>query len=93
MTNVYVEDRGNNMVEIKLVGHAGYDPGHDIVCASISTIAGFLAKSCEQISGAEVKILPGDCSFYMPKDRVIEVVKSQFKDLAEQYPANVKINF
>jgi len=93
MTNIYVEECGNDMVEIKLVGHAGYKPGNDIVCASISTIAGFLAKRCEQISGAEVKILPGDCSFYMPKDNVIEVVKSQFRDLAEEYPENVKINF
>jgi uncharacterized protein YsxB (DUF464 family) len=34
--------------ELRLDGHAGYDPGHDIVCSSISTIITYIATVLQE---------------------------------------------
>ena len=91
MTTVTIEKRQGGYVAINLVGHANYNPGNDIVCSSISTIVGFLAKNCDKIAGSRATINPGDCSFYFPEDRIVDIVAELFEELAEDYPDNVKV--
>ena len=91
MTTVTFEKQQGGYVAITLVGHAGYNPGKDIVCAGISTLVGFLAKTCEKIPEARATIMPGDCSFYLPEDRSTEVISELFEELSEDYPDNVKV--
>ena len=91
MTTVTIEERQGGYVAITLIGHAKYNPGQDIVCSSISTLVGFLAKMCDKIPGARATIMPGDCSFYLPKAGMIDVVSEMFEELSEDYPDNVKV--
>lgn len=85
--------------KIEITGHANYaEPGKDIVCAAVSTLAQTLAESLEQLTPDSVgyhmqpgfmKIIHGTLS-----DRGACLVKSFLigvKMVAEQYPDYVKV--
>ena len=84
---------------IKITGHAGYaEPGKDIVCAAVSTLAQTLAVSLEKLTPDSVgyDLEPGHMEIYPGtlSDRGKNLIKSFFigvKMVAEQYPDYVKL--
>ena len=91
--------------KIKMDGHADYAPrGKDIVCASISTIAGMLLLACDEAANAgEIMIFyertaPGYvrlCYRYKKTDSrtryIAELVIKSYRELAKDYPENIQI--
>ena len=84
---------------IKITGHAGYaEPGKDIVCAAVSTLAQTLAVSLGKLTPDSVvyDLEPGHMEIYHGtlSDRGKYLIKSFFigvKMVAEQYPDYVKV--
>lgn len=84
---------------IKITGHACYaEPGKDIVCAAVSTLAQTLAVSLEKLTPDSVgyDLEPGHMEIYHGtlSDRGKYMIKSFFigvKMVAEQYPDYVKV--
>jgi uncharacterized protein YsxB (DUF464 family) len=91
--------------EIK--GHAGYNPGNDIVCSAVSasayTLWGAVVNICG-ISQARYKDKPGDFLFDIDVKNmdkpVLDKLKTIFqtiyigiKLIAESYPDNVEVDF
>jgi uncharacterized protein YsxB (DUF464 family) len=91
--------------EIK--GHAGYNPGNDIVCSAVSalayTLAGAVNSLCK-INEARYNDNPGDFLFdvsikglssptYDSLKTIFLTVYTGIKLIAESYPKNVEVNF
>lgn len=84
---------------ITVKGHAGCaEPGKDIVCAAVSTLAQTLAVSLEKLTPDSVgyDLEPGHMEIYHGtlSDRGKYLIKSFFigvKMVAEQYPDYVRI--
>ena len=87
----------NGSITIK--GHAGYgEPGKDIVCAGISTLAQTLIASIEELTEDEIHyiIKPGtvDIKHGTLSREAQLLVKSFFvgvQMIADEYPENVRI--
>lgn len=63
MTRTQIRRHSDNIV-ITIKGHAGYDPGKDIVCASISTLCYALINALENTDCyLDYNDMPGD--FYI----------------------------
>ena len=91
--------------EIK--GHAGYNPGNDIVCSAISALAYTLVGAARDICGinqARYKDEPGNFLLDIPiKDlsspiygklkTIFLTVYTGIKLIAKSYPDNVEVNF
>lgn len=84
-------------------GHAGFNPGNDIVCSAVSTLANTLVNTLVQTEEIEVdyKMESGNVEVYAtPLTPIAEfVVKTVFKTiqigyqaLELSYPNNVKID-
>ena len=90
---------------ILIKGHADYaEAGKDIVCASISTIAGMLLLACDEADNAgEIVIFnertaPGYvrlCYLYKKTDSraryIAELVIKSFRELEKDLPENIHI--
>ena len=84
---------------ISIKGHAGYaEPGKDIVCAGVSTLAYTLIESVEKLTEDKIdfKEWPGmmEIKFWSLSDKSKVLVDSFFIGLmliAGTYPAHVKI--
>ncbi len=89
--------RTNNSITIK--GHAHYaEPGKDIVCAGVSTLAQNLIASIEELTEDQIKyvIQPGtvDIKHGTLSEEAQLLVKSffiGFKLIADEYPNHVKL--
>ena len=85
--------------KIEISGHANYaEPGKDIVCAAVSTLAQTLAVSLEKLTPDSVgyDLEPGHMEIYHGtlSERGNYLIKSFFigvKMVAEQYPDYVKV--
>lgn len=92
-----VVNRANSSV--KITGHAGFaEPGKDIVCAAVSTLAQTLAVSLEKLTLDSVghDVEPGHMEIYHGtlSDGGKYLIESFFigvKMVAEQYPDYVKV--
>ena len=63
MTRIQIQSHCDNIV-ITVKGHAGYDPGKDIICASISTLCYALINDFEKTDCyLDYNDMPGD--FYI----------------------------
>ena len=93
------------MCEIK--GHAGYNPGNDIVCSAVSALAYTLAGAVNGIRGIDqitCKDKPGDFLFCVSIKKLSSPIYGKLKTIfltvytginliAESYPKNVEVNF
>lgn len=96
------KDKDDDMTEyvLDIRGHAGYNPGNDIVCSAASMLAEtyFMAvlKNVEKISQAYRH--PGDYKVVFVTERddkaadiVYQTIRTGFKMLAERYPEYVDL--
>lgn len=94
MTHIKTHYEGTNM-RITMIGHAGYNPGNDIVCAAESILMRTLLESLEEVS-----------TKYDEKEAYVEIVapvnpvniliwdtiKKGYQLLEKKYPQNVKLH-
>jgi uncharacterized protein YsxB (DUF464 family) len=87
--------------KLRLDGHAGYNPGNDIVCAAVSSIIfaleGWLANSREHIAQIfTMRCRPGDVEIDVSGDDTLrpafEMAYIGLAQIAETYPDNVIID-
>lgn len=104
MTNVKIE-RLNNRVMVDITGHAGFNPGNDIVCAAISMLSSTLAQCItdEELSGNVtidyMELQDGNNSMdfkYIDSasrriETIVDTIYTGFEILAEQYPDYVTL--
>lgn len=88
---------------IDIDGHAGFNPGMDIVCSACS-ILGYTLLNALESQHAEYKIMSEDEGnihiVFKPMehdaeytDAIITTVMTGYELLAEQYPNNVELNY
>ena len=97
MIHVDIYFQGENIKELKCIGHANYDAyGKDLVCASVSCIltGGFNTFREEDYElmvldegRAEVKIKDNDHARV-----ILETIFTQLKTIEIAYPKNISIN-
>lgn len=89
--------------KVDITGHAGYNPGHDIVCAAVSMLAYTYIQCIRDmeesgdIVSVRLEYLPGDVHVdAVVKERsrehieeIISVIETGFVLLQHQYPGNV----
>lgn len=94
MTHIKTKYEGANM-RITMTGHAGYNPGNDIVCAAESILMRTLLEGLEEAS-----------TKYDEKEAYVEIVapvnpvniliwdtiKKGYQLLEKKYPQNVKLH-
>lgn len=94
MTHIKTNYEGTNM-RITMTGHAGYNPGNDIVCAAESILMRTLLEGLEEAS-----------TKYDEKEAYVEIVapvnpvnilvwdtiKKGYRLLEKKYPQNVKLH-
>lgn len=84
---------------ITVSGHAHYaEPGKDIVCAGVSTLAQTLIEAIERLTGDEIKysISPGTVDIkYRDLSAGAQLLVNSFfigvEMIANEYPANVRV--
>ena len=94
MTRTQIQRHSDNIV-ITVKGHAGYDPGKDIVCASISTLCYALINAFEKTDCyLDYSDMPGD--FYIlvrglsPEAKcMLKIFTVGMKMIAEHFPQNL----
>ena len=94
--NVLIKD--NLIKEIRIKGHADYETyGKDIVCASVSTLATTTINDILAIDDKAIKfdakegnitIINNDSEL---ADKLLNVLLNSLKELASDYPKNIKI--
>ncbi len=97
----YRDNQGFTAME--LTGHAGYNPGNDVVCAGISALAFALVgtlKSIDGISftrlqyqdGVTVEIEPfADAEEQAVVDAVFTTVLIGLKQIEKKYPGHIRV--
>jgi uncharacterized protein YsxB (DUF464 family) len=86
---------------LKLDGHAGYNPGNDIVCAAVSSLVfallGYLANATEHITDRTgIKCAPGSVDIDVTGDDMLlpafETAYIGLSQIADKYPDNVNVD-
>lgn len=101
MINISIVKENNFISKVTIEGHSGYaSSGHDIVCASISSIAITTVNAIARISSEILEFDEKDGFLVMvikKEDRIINILMenmvSLFKELEEDYPKNIKTTF
>lgn len=86
---------------VRIEGHAGFaDPGQDIVCAGISTLAFTLLHALEDMkvhADVEMDQPAGRMCFSFPANKrtepVLQTVMSGFQMLQHEYPKNIQVGW
>ena len=79
-------------------GHAGFNPGNDIVCAGCSAIitmlAGYLINKFEQNQLLKMELEHGDADIYVKGEAVeiFEMAVIGLMQIEKVYPKNIKVN-
>lgn len=93
MTQVTIQYSKSKAI-VDLIGHAGFNPGNDIVCASISTLAYALYNTLMH-DGALILIKDGSMHMEFPCSEALKYHLKMFTVgidmIAERYPDNVKL--
>ena len=103
MINITFVCFGNNFYEFHSEGHAGLNPGNDIVCAGVSALSYALLGTLMNIKDLKVdkEIKDGNMHIYVKSDSkaVYSIANTVFttvfiglKQLQVTYPENVKVN-
>lgn len=99
MTNITISTEkklGREMYIVELAGHAGYNPGNDIVCSALSILMYTLGESLLQKKiEADINIQSGYAKIQCENTKEIEdivfTIENGFKLLNDRYPMNVII--
>ena len=103
MINIKFNQDGKHFNSFKSTGHAGFNPGNDIVCAGVSALSYALLgtlHNVKNVSFKKEKVREGNMNIITDtKDPIAkEVADIAFKtvyigllQLAETYPANIKV--
>lgn len=106
MTKVVVLRHENNIMGFSCEGHTGYaEYGHDIVCASVSSIVQACGLGLTKVLGLKCKIVKKDdegiYTLRLPKGLdeeklskaqvLLETMFWSLKDLENGYPSNIKV--
>ncbi|VDG18233.1 hypothetical protein [Lactobacillus brevis] [Lactiplantibacillus mudanjiangensis] len=86
------ETRLTKIAELKITGHALSAPyGHDIVCASVSTLCSVLSYSFDPIfrDDGDTFLITASLA-QRGNQRLWAAVKANLEQLSKQYPENVK---
>lgn len=103
MTTIKIKN--GEITKISITGHADYDPGNDIVCAGISTLAYTMLNYLRQaeknhwISGYSYREGPGDIRMEFKTHwmcvreitTTIDMFRTGMEMLESQYPDNVRV--
>ena len=87
-------------VALSVQGHAGYNPGNDIVCAAVSALVQTFEASAREFTTDEIKssLKDGDAVISWPRAPTAELsllIDSLYLGLcmmAESYPNNVSVS-
>ena len=102
MTNVSISKNGRRYT-LDIEGHAGFNPGNDIVCAAVSMLACTLAATLEESDSKaytdtqEVTLEEGnvhivfDARMPFAGKLIIDQIRIGFMLLAEEYPQNINL--
>ena len=104
MTTITIK-KIKEVYDIKLEGHANYQPGTDIVCAGVSALTFALAQKAVDMEGegkgavAEKKLEPGNARItFLPNKEMNEewnialgTIVEGYNLIAAIYPENVKV--
>jgi uncharacterized protein YsxB (DUF464 family) len=106
MTNVEVRRNlfTSSQYRVRIRGHAGFEPGKDIVCAAVSILTYTLAQKLTDLQ-AEQKVVCGismesgnaeffvwvRCGHEQEFETVLDTIITGFELLAEKYPEHVSI--
>ena len=98
MIRVNYKNKDNFISEIEIIGHANYaDFGKDIVCAAVSSIATTTINSIIALnenaisienSDGYIKVIVNDNEM---ASILLNVMLNEFKELANDYPKNIKV--
>lgn len=103
MIRINVIRKAGNIASISVSGHAyANDPGFDLVCAGVSSIAIGTLNACDQLldqDACDLEMIPGDdprISIQVHKDSktcqtVLKTMLIQCKTIEEQYKNYVEI--
>lgn len=103
MTNVYFVMKNNN-INLKMKGHADYNPGNDIVCSALSAIvctyAELLREAAvkEELQIEKLEINSGDVEIEVKDNKsskveaYTEFAIKGFEGIQEAFPQNVELN-
>ena len=90
---------GKNISGFSITGHADYSEGDDIVCASVSSAAYMAANTLTDVIGVKADIEEQEGRMSVRTDStspevqtVLKGLRIHLKQLADQYPANIKCN-
>lgn len=95
MVEIVFEEAGNRCY-LAMHGHAGYNPGNDVVCAGVSAIVCALAGYIANADGLKIsteRYEPGEAEFDVEGDalQVFEMAYIGLAQIAQKYPQNVQI--
>ena len=92
-------DNGGAVREFACAGHAGYDPGNDVVCAAASALCGALTatllKHDEEFFSLFVEERDGECRITCAGAAAapyFELALVGLTKLAEAFPDNVRVS-
>lgn len=103
MTTISYKHTGNDF-SLVVKGHAGFNPGNDIVCAACSTLAYTAAENILRFKDVKqsVSFDDGLCEITVTAEKaaarrrvknIFEVILRGYNLIARTYPENVKIFF
>ena len=103
MTTAKLFDSRNHTTTLDIIGHAGFNPGNDVVCAAISTVAYNLINVVSELvkdGKAEIGELTEISGhiwfvFQIYDVRLLKIVTNYatigLKMIAEQYPEHLEV--
>ncbi len=98
MTDIQVFYKGDNIVQLKAVGHTDYAPlGEDIVCAGISTLIQTAILAVNKMYSIDITqcLEDGKIELKIPEQTEIQIIIKAIlyglKDIESGYPQNIKI--
>lgn len=85
---------------INISGHAGYNPGNDIVCSAVSALTYVLAHAASNLNPDEYELdmSKGNAYIYIfPRDRkdiflVFDSIVDGYRAIEHKYMKNVKVH-
>lgn len=99
MINIIIketQENGKSSVIIEADGHAGFNPGNDIVCSAVSTLFYAFGAYASSKEGVECNCIFSDgCSKIKALgdiDEAYKMFKMGLKMIEKKYPENICIN-
>ena len=85
----FLSEASGNLVGFVMEGHAGYaDPGEDIVCAAVSSVAYMTANTITEIIKADTEV-----AVELRCRDVLTGLKLHLIGIEEQYPDRIQVNY